>query len=150
MSDPRTIFTSVTPEARSKISPENFTLTMNYGKQAISREFVRSDLLRGWTGRMPRVGRSGSHKKCSQWDDKSNFRSGCTEPWPIVAFYMQSRVKLWRGKRRRRWQRILWPGSDHCATCWPEASLCYYRESGSHYLNAFRPLFQLANTRGAL
>lgn len=48
--------------------------------------------------RVSRVGRSGGHKKYSQWDDKSNFRSGCTEPWPIVAFYMQSRVKLWRGK----------------------------------------------------
>jgi len=51
----------------------------------------------GRWGRVPRVGRSDSHKKCSQWDDKSNFRFGCTKPWPIVAFYMQSRVKLWRG-----------------------------------------------------
>jgi len=38
-------------------------------------------------------------KKCSRWYDKSNFHSGrCAEPRPIVAFYIQSRVKLWRGE----------------------------------------------------
>lgn len=104
---------------------------MNYGKQAISvgptcrggRTGEGGGVTNGgWIGGW--VSRSDSRKKCSQWDDKSNFRSGCTEPWPIVAFYMQSRVKLWRGKGGGG--RILRPGSDHCATCWPEASLYYY------------------------
>lgn len=32
-------------------------------------------------------GRAGDHKKCSQWDDKSNFRSDCTESrGPLLLF----------------------------------------------------------------
>ncbi|CAL1688116.1 unnamed protein product [Lasius platythorax] len=74
---------------------------MNYGKQAISRGLSGIGPTCSGNGGRRAEGRedqNGGCKKCSQWDDKSNFRSDCTEPWAIVAFYMQSRVKLWQGK----------------------------------------------------
>lgn len=72
-------------------------------------------------------------KKWSHRDDKSNFRSAAArggEPLPIVAFYMQSKTKLWRAETPR------WPA--HCATCWPEASLYHHRCRESGYLLLFK------------
>lgn len=99
----------------------------------------------GWNWDGPQKGKGSARvkgrrvwKKWSHRDDKSNFRSTRLhgegrrgEPLPIVAFYMQSKAKLWRAETPR------WPA--HCATCWPEASL-YHRRSWVDtyfYLNVF-------------
>jgi len=123
MSDPRTIFTSVTPEARSKISPENFTLTMNYGKQAISREFVRSDRCCGggreecleWVGRV-------ATKSAASGTTNQIFALAARSRGPLLLFICKAGLNYGGGKG----------GDDGSGSCGPGRTIVLLADRKHH------------------
>lgn len=143
--DPRTmLFTSVCHRKRNApcgeiLSGKCSALTMNCGKQRQFRARVRlgtdgppTCTPRGWRTKGGSVegeekrGRPVGHKKCSRWRTTNQIFAPVARGHgrPIVAFYMQSRVKLWRMGEGGGWRgkgkkaaAAAADSADYCTTC---------------------------------
>jgi len=118
MLDPRVIFTSVIQEARGKIRQE-FCVDNELQKVG-NFAGIRTDRLAvgevdgegcpEWVGRI-------ATKSAASGTTNQIFALAARSRGPLLLFICKAGLNYGGVGRRRRWRRILRPGSDHCATC---------------------------------